>query len=287
MLVHFSRAATALGLLALASCSSSPRSPTVEVAVADLSNSESVVHPPPSLVNAPTSGTESFSSAAYGVAASPRVASGSSIKRGGGYRKVGSSYVVKGKRYRPTTAPKKSETGKASWYGQAFHGRTTANGEIFDMTHLTAAHKTMPLPSYARVTNLKNGRSVIVRVNDRGPFSNNRVIDLSKRAAQVLDFIQDGTAQVRVEYAGEAPLHGQDDEFLIASMKNVPGVTPQRARNPIRSIFASVRPPASVPDRPVGPLVSSYASMRVQNAFYLSATGTGDRMQQFKDNQTD
>lgn len=170
--------------------------------------------------NAPTSGPEYFSSSAYGVSASPRVATGSRLKRGGGYKKTGSSYVIKGRRYHPTEKQPPSQSGKASWYGKAFHGRMTANGEVFDMNHLTAAHKTMPLPSYARVTNNANGHSVIVRVNDRGPFSNNRVIDLSKRAAEVLDYISDGTAKVKVEYVGPAPLHGKDDDYLWASVKS-------------------------------------------------------------------
>lgn len=174
--------------------------------------------------NAATSGEESFSVAAYGVAASPRVANGTRIQRGGGRDMVGRPYTVRGKRYYPTAEQPPVQHGRASWYGEAFHGRKTANGEVYDMNHLTAAHKTMPLPSYARVTNKANGRSVIVRVNDRGPFSNNRVIDLSKRAAYMLDYISSGTADVKVEYLGRAPLHGQDDEYLIASFRGAPTV---------------------------------------------------------------
>ncbi|MEN0002174.1 MAG: septal ring lytic transglycosylase RlpA family protein, partial [Pseudomonadota bacterium] len=121
--------------------------------------------------NGPTSGAEFFSVAAYGVAASPRVGSGLSVPRGGGYYKVGSPYTVAGRRYFPTETPQRVQKGRASWYGAAFHGRKTANGEIYDMNHLTAAHKTMPLPSYARVTNLQNNHTIVVRVNDRGPFS--------------------------------------------------------------------------------------------------------------------
>ncbi|WP_433962840.1 septal ring lytic transglycosylase RlpA family protein [Roseitalea porphyridii] len=174
--------------------------------------------------NAATSGEESFSVAAYGVAASPRVANGTRIQRGGGREMVGRPYTVRGRRYYPTADQPPVQHGRASWYGQAFHGRKTANGEVYDMNHLTAAHKTMPLPSYARVTNKANGRSVIVRVNDRGPFSNDRVIDLSKRAAYMLDYISSGTADVKVEYLGRAPLHGQDDEYLIASFRGAPTV---------------------------------------------------------------
>src|SRR5690606_37005950 len=136
-----------------------------------------------------------------------------------GRDQTGKPYMVKGKWYHPTEAPGYRKTGLASWYGDAFHGRLTANGEIYDMTHLTAAHPTMPLPSYARVTNTKNGNSVIVRVNDRGPFAHGRVIDLSRRAAELLDYTHSGVAKVEVEYVGRAPLDGRDDAFLMASYR--------------------------------------------------------------------
>ena len=110
------------------------------------------------------------------------------------------SYKVAGKRYTPLTKVSSfSQTGKASWYGNQFHGRKTSSGERYNMNALSAAHKTLPIPSYARVTNTKNGKSVIVRVNDRGPFHGNRVIDVSKAAAQQLGFINQGTAHVKVE----------------------------------------------------------------------------------------
>jgi rare lipoprotein A len=91
-----------------------------------------------------------------------------------------------------------------------FHGRYTANGEIYDMNSLTAAHPTLPLPTYARVTNLQNGRSLVVRVNDRGPYAHDRIIDMSRRSAQALGFQRNGTAKVRVQYLGRAPLDGND-----------------------------------------------------------------------------
>lgn len=163
---------------------------------------------------------EYFAESEYGVKASPRVSTKRSrLKRGGGRYQVGKPYKVRGKWYRPKEDRNYDRVGKASWYGDAFHGRLTANGEIYDMTHLTAAHPTMPLPSYARVTNVKNGRSVIVRVNDRGPFSHGRIIDLSKRAAQLLDYTKSGVAKVRVQYVGRAPLHGKDDRYLVASYR--------------------------------------------------------------------
>lgn len=163
----------------------------------------------------------------YGVVASPRVVAGAKkIPRGGGRYMVGKPYKIAGKTYRPRANPNYKKTGLASWYGKAFHGRLTANGEVFDMTRLTAAHTTMPLPSYARVTNTENGRSVIVRVNDRGPFHGNRVIDLSKRTSEVLDFQGAGLVKVKVEYVGRARIDGRDDEFLSASYRGPGQVAP-------------------------------------------------------------
>lgn len=163
---------------------------------------------------------EYFAESEYGVKASPRVTTlASNLPRGGGRDQIGKPYTVRGKVYYPKEVKDYKKTGIASWYGDAFHGRLTANGEIYDKTHLTAAHPTMPLPSYARVTNTANGSSVIVRVNDRGPYSHNRLIDLSKRAAEMLDYTHTGTAKVQVEYVGRAPLDGQDEAYLMASYR--------------------------------------------------------------------
>lgn len=112
--------------------------------------------------------------------------------------KVGEPYQVSGVWYYPHEDYSYDETGIASWYGADFHGGTTSNGEIFNKNELTAAHKTLPLPTLARITNLENGRSIVVRINDRGPFSGARIIDVSQRAAQLLGFEQKGTAEVRV-----------------------------------------------------------------------------------------
>jgi rare lipoprotein A len=204
--------------------------------------------------NQKTSGKEYFAESTYGVKASPRVVSSSydttdkpvmlvpvpkpigasdwsggqayaltppakKLRRGGGRDQIGKPYRVRGKWYTPADQPGYSRTGKASWYGDAFHGRLTANGEIYDMNHLTAAHPTLPLPSYARVTNVENGHSVIVRINDRGPYAHGRVIDLSKRAAHVLGTKAQGVGQVKVDYIGRAPVHGEDDRFLLASFR--------------------------------------------------------------------
>ena len=171
---------------------------------------------PKGMVNNRKRSKEYFAETEYGVKASPRPGY---MRRGGGRDQVGKPYKVKGKWYYPKEDKNYKKTGTASWYGDAFHGRLTANGEIYDMTHLTAAHPTMPLPSYARVTNVENGSSVIVRVNDRGPYAHNRLIDLSKRAAEMLDYTHGGTAQVKVEYVGRAPLEGHDDKYLMASYR--------------------------------------------------------------------
>lgn len=158
-----------------------------------------------------------FSEAAFGVAASPRLTGSRYVKKGGGRYMVGKPYKVAGRWYTPRNDPGYNAVGTASWYGPNFHGRLTANGEIFDQNALSAAHPTLPLPSYVRVTNLANRRSVIVRVNDRGPFASGRVIDLSRRAAQLLDYTNAGTAKVRVQYVGPAPLQGDDTPVLMAS----------------------------------------------------------------------
>lgn len=120
-----------------------------------------------------------------------------------GEYKVGKPYKVSGKWYTPKEDPGYNRTGLASWYGSKFHGRKTANGEIFNMNALTAAHTTLPLPSRVRVTNLENGRWLILRVNDRGPFVGNRLIDVSRRAAQLLGFEKQGVTRVRVQVVGK------------------------------------------------------------------------------------
>lgn len=163
---------------------------------------------------------EFFSEKHYGPA-SPRVVQvGQRAPKGGGRQMVGAPYRIAGKTYIPKDNPNYSATGLASWYGEAFHGRKTANGEVYDVVGLTAAHPTMPLPSYARVTNLRNGRSIIVRVNDRGPFAHDRVIDLSQRVAEILGYKQQGTTKVKVDYVGPARMDGMDDQMLLASYRD-------------------------------------------------------------------
>lgn len=139
-------------------------------------------------------------------------------------------YQIRGRWYRPAEQPGYDESGLASWYGDQFNGRPTATGERFDMHALTAAHKTLPLPGLVEVTNLANGRRVVVRVNDRGPFVDDRIIDLSRGAAEALGMISAGVGEVRVRYLGRAPRSG--------------GGT--------RMDLAQAAPPARAADAPVG-----------------------------------
>jgi rare lipoprotein A len=168
----------------------------------------------------------------YGVSSSARVvAMGDPVPKGGGTYRVGKPYTVGGQVYVPEEDTNYRAEGMASWYGDDFHGRLTANGEVFDMGSLTAAHPTLPMPSYARVTNLRNGKSLIVRVNDRGPYHGNRLIDVSNKAAELLDFKGNGVAKVRVEYVGRAPLEGSDDRQLEATLRTgVPAPSPSMVR---------------------------------------------------------
>ncbi|MBB2962434.1 septal ring lytic transglycosylase RlpA family protein [Methylobacterium sp. R2-1] len=157
----------------------------------------------------------------YGVKASRRLYNeGDVIPKGGGRRFSGKPYVVAGKTYVPREdARGYVREGLASWYGSAFHGRVTANGEVFDRHSIAAAHPTLPLPSYVRVTNLDNGHSMILRVNDRGPYHAGRLMDVSEEAARALEFHRKGTARVRVEYAGKASIAGSDDRKLLATLR--------------------------------------------------------------------
>lgn len=146
-----------------------------------------------------------------GTSASQRLfAEGDRIPKGGGTYKIGSPYKIGARWYTPTEDPNYDRAGLGSWYGTDFHGRKTANGEIFDMNALTAAHPTLPIPSFAYVTNLSNNRTILVRINDRGPYAHDRVIDLSRRSAKELGFELHGVTQMRVKYAGRAPLDGND-----------------------------------------------------------------------------
>lgn len=200
---------------------------------------------------------EYFSESEYGVKASPRVAEGANVPKGGGRFMVGNAYTVKGRRYFPKEDPGYDKNGLASWYGSAFHGRLTANGEVYDSDHLSGAHPTFPLPSYARVTNVENGSSVIVRVNDRGPFHEGRIIDVSSKTADLLDMKRTGTANVRVQYVGRARMDGHDMPYLMASY--IPKGSRSPAVNPEGQIATGVMVASASDNIPV-PFSPGYAS---------------------------
>jgi rare lipoprotein A len=171
-----------------------------------------------------------------------------------GVYKVGQPYQVDNVWYYPREQPDYDETGIASWYGPTFYGHPTANGEMYDGNKLTAAHKTLPLPVNVRVTNLDNGKSLVVRVNDRGPFARGRIIDLSKRAAELLDVVQTGTARVRITYLTRADLNGgpPPNETPPDIAKALPAAPSGRVDTAALGIVpgAAVAPPAKVASLP-------------------------------------
>ena len=180
----------------------------------------------------------------------------------GGRYKVGQPYQIGGVWYVPREQPDYDQVGIASWYGDAFHLKATANGEVFDMNAVSAAHTTLPLPSIVEVTNLANGRRIQVRVNDRGPFHDNRIIDLSRAAAQELGFERQGVTKVRVRYVGPAPLGGPDVGMRMAKADPPkPRVAPPApvpaavTARPLEVAAARVAPPAPVSAKPLAPLI--------------------------------
>jgi rare lipoprotein A len=208
-----------------------------------------------------------------GVSASPRVVEpGQPVPKGGGVYRVGKPYVVAGRTYTPEENARYRAEGLASWYGEDFHGRLTANREVYDMDSISAAHPTLPMPSYARVTNLANGRSLIVRVNDRGPYHQGREIDLSMKAADLLGYKGRGTTRVRVEYIGPAPLQGTDDRQLVATLRDgEPAPAPSGVRVASRSVLGGLFGP--------GPLPRSGAPMPQERPYDL---GQDDRSPSFE-----
>jgi rare lipoprotein A len=215
----------------------------------------------------------------YGVASSPRVVEpGQPVPKGGGAYRIGQPYMIGGRVYVPQEDPNYRAEGIASWYGQDFHGRLTANGEVYDMHGVSAAHPTLPMPCYARVTNLANNRSLIVRVNDRGPYAGNREIDLSGKAAELLGFRGNGLARVRVEYVGRAPLEGSDDRILMATLREGAPAPP-----PSTVMVASAKPfVPSMSDR--SPLLRGAVPVPAERPFDLGEggleadAGTGPRL---------
>jgi len=183
------------------------------------------------------------------VVVPPKKSSG----RPGGIYKVGEPYQVAGVWYYPKEQPDYDETGIASWYGPDFHGKATANGETYDMNDLTAAHQTLPMPSMVRVTNLENGRSILLRVNDRGPFVNGRIIDVSRRGAQLLGFFEKGTARVRVaveqsesgRFVADKPQTTTEESVLAAAAPR-DAVVAQELAPPSGTLQAPPRPSAGL-----------------------------------------
>jgi len=204
-----------------------------------------------------------------------------------GVYKIGQPYQVDNVWYYPREQPDYDETGIASWYGPDFYGKSTANGETYDGNQLTAAHKTLPMPVNVRVTNLDNGKSLIVRVNDRGPYARGRVIDLSRKAAELLDVVQTGTARVRVTYLSRADINGKPPDETppeiaralpaapsgkvdVAALGIVPGATvaaPARTASlpapaPIPAqMFADNQPTGQVTRVPVPPVTRLYVQL--------------------------
>ena len=188
----------------------------------------------------------------------------------GGIYKIGTPYQIMGSWYYPRENPNYNEVGIASWYGSKFHGRRTANGEIFDMNLLTAAHPTLPMPVRARVTNLENGKSIIVRINDRGPFAKDREIDLSRKAAEVLGFRDKGTTQVRVQYLGRAPMYdsagrlirGQEPASFIAEKPRTPDENKRVAAAPVEQVEKQTLDGRTIAD-PLPPIASKRYAVQV------------------------
>lgn len=217
-LSHTLRTLLVLGALStLAACSSSRG--TI--------SSEPSSPRPTARVNGHSSG---FSPSSQGVSASIRPADGRSESS----YKIGKPYRIGGVWYVPREDPGYDRTGIGSWYGDDFHGRKTANGEIYNMNAMTAAHPTLPLPSYVDVTNVANGKTVRVRVNDRGPYIGGRIIDMSRAAARKLGFESQGKAELRVRYVGRAPLDGNDDQRLASNAPPAASLTTSNsARTPL------------------------------------------------------
>lgn len=176
----------------------------------------------------------------------PNQAEDSGGTTGKGAYKVGKPYQINGVWYYPAEDYNYSETGVASWYGPDFHGKYTANGEIFDQNALTAAHRTLPMPCYVRVTNLQNGRQLVVRVNDRGPFAHSRILDLSRRSAEMLGIVGKGTAPVKVEIMAE------ESRALAAALKNGQPAPdePMVAAAPQATVSAESLPPPGSKEKP-------------------------------------
>lgn len=178
-------------------------------------------------------------------------------------------YQIRGVWYYPQADPDYDVKGVGSWYGEQFHNRRTANGEIFDMDAVSAAHKTLPLPSLVEVTNLDNGRKMVVRVNDRGPFVDNRIIDLSRAAADKLGYRRQGVARVRVRYIGPAPKTAFDSRHYAQAPQQRSPVTPAPRQAPTQDAAPLAWPDEPPPVR-VQVLPSRESGFRIQAGAFSS-----------------
>src|SRR5258707_8949179 len=192
--------------------------------------------------------------------------------RGRGIYKVGNPYQIDGAWYYPAEDWNYEETGIASWYGEAFHGKDTANGETFDLNAMSAAHRTLPLPTIVQVTNLDNGRSIQIRINDRGPYARGRIIDMSRRSAQLLGFEAQGTAKVRVKVlvpesiqaVSLARHNGGDDKAIAAIDAPKPAPLTQvtaQALAPPPGVRAAAPPPTRALPQPIPAPVAQFAAV--------------------------
>lgn len=190
-----------------------------------------------------------------------------------GAYKVGNPYQIMGKWYYPKEDYSYVETGVASWYGEDFHAKYTANGDVYDMNTLTAAHRTLPLPSVVRVTNLENGRSLVVRVNDRGPFAKDRIIDISKRGAQILGFQGQGTTKVKVELLEEESLALKQALLNGTDIKKATPKTYAQSEPRVigKAPIGEVKAPTSEPKATVLSGYTETTSKKLESGFYVQA----------------
>ncbi len=214
---------------------------------------------------------------------SPKYPGSGPLPKGGGRRHVGKTYTINGVTFHPKDVASYEKVGVASWYGPKFHRRQTSNGEWFDMHDLTAAHTTLPLPSYVKVINLDNGKEAVLRVNDRGPFAHDRIIDLSKRSAEILGFKGKGTQKVRVVLLGKAPLEHDGTHLHAMNRKHlrhgdytrVAGAMNYDTNSPIR--YADTKMPDDV-SSPT--LIAGDRSYYVQAASFLSSSNADQAKRQ-------
>jgi rare lipoprotein A len=222
---------------------------------------------------------------ALGVAACGSSSSHPAASQAGGY-KIGAPYKIDGVWYTPQEEFNHTETGVASWYGPGFHGKSTANGERYDQSERTAAHRTLQMPAIVRVTNLENGRSTVVRINDRGPFARSRIIDLSRTAADELDVVHMGTARVRIDQlpaesqaVKDVAMNGGGPSEQMSAVAQVSSGhrTPQPAAAPVQAVASAPPPPPPqpVPAPAVVPAVWTSSSPPAEAVPVSSRAGGG------------